>query len=60
MKKLASQHTEKSQQRLTLHRETLRRLDAQEMEQAAGGATAWYTCELTTKQPQVSTTPTTP
>jgi hypothetical protein len=57
MKKLASQHTDKSQKRLTLHRETLRRLDDRDMEQAVGGATAWYTCELTTKQPQVSTTP---
>jgi hypothetical protein len=57
MKKLASQPTDRSQKRLTLHRETLRRLDDGDMEQAAGGATAWYTCELTTKQPHVSTTP---
>lgn len=57
MKKLASQNIDKSQKRLTLHRETLRRLDDRDMEQAAGGATAWYTCELTTKQPQLTTTP---
>jgi hypothetical protein len=56
MKKLASHSAEKSQNRLTLHRETLRRLDAQELEQAAGGATAWYTCEQT-KVPNAPSTP---
>ncbi len=57
MKKLASQNTDKSQKRLTLHRETLRRLDDRDMEQAVGGATAWYTCELTTQLPNAPTTP---
>lgn len=57
MKKLASQNTDTSQKRLTLHRETLRRLDDRDMEQAVGGATAWYTCELTTKQPNAPTRP---
>jgi hypothetical protein len=46
VKRLES-HTEGTRKQLVLHRETLRRLDAKELEQAVGGATAWYTCERT-------------
>jgi hypothetical protein len=47
VKRLKSRHDESLRKQLVLHRETLRRLDAREMEQAVGGATAWYTCENT-------------
>lgn len=45
MKRQDQTQTRKRKQ-LTLHRETLRRLDARELEQAAGGGggSGWFTC----------------
>lgn len=47
MKRLKSRNDEGLRKQLVLNRETLRRLDDRDMEQAVGGATAWYTCERT-------------
>jgi len=54
MKKLDSRNAAKrSQKHLVLSRETLRRLDGNDMAQVVGGASVAPDCTLTTKQPVV-------
>lgn len=58
MKRLDSRNAAKrSQKQLVLSRETLRRLDGNDMAQVVGGASAIPSCTFTTKLPQLEPTP---
>ena len=48
MKRLDSKTVAQSRKSLVLKRETLRRLEAGELQNAAGGYSEWFTCACTT------------